>query len=99
MARDLVTPPHFKPHRPHRGGPLVAPEEGLRLNLSAEASGWGNGDDLAGLAMLSSVLDDLMTQEVARRRHEGHTWADIGASLGVTRQAAHLRYGSAVKEA
>lgn len=33
---------------------------------------------------------------MGRELVEGYSWAEIGDSLGVTRQAAHMRYG--VKE-
>lgn len=51
-------------------------------------------DALAGLSMLSTVLDGLIAQEVRSRRAEGYSWAEIGSSLGVTRQAAHAQFGT-----
>lgn len=30
---------------------------------------------------------------VTQARQEGHTWKQIGDALGITRQAAHQRYG------
>jgi hypothetical protein len=37
--------------------------------------------------------DELLHQSIAAARHAGHSWAEIGELLGVTRQAAHQRYG------
>jgi hypothetical protein len=48
---------------------------------------------LAGLAALSSELDEAMRAAVTELRANGYSWADIGGQLGVTRQAAQMRYG------
>jgi hypothetical protein len=34
---------------------------------------------------------------VVRARHEGHSWAAIGAMVGTSGEAARQRYGQAVK--
>ncbi|HEY7487574.1 MAG TPA: hypothetical protein VH912_24175 [Streptosporangiaceae bacterium] len=37
--------------------------------------------------------EQLMREAVARCRADGYSWADIGARLGITRQAAQQRFG------
>lgn len=37
----------------------------------------------------------LLSQSVSAARHGGHSWSSVGEQLGVTRQAAQQRYGSA----
>ncbi|WP_051217988.1 Clp protease N-terminal domain-containing protein [Nocardioides insulae] len=53
-------------------------------------------DQLADAAILGShltaVADDLIGHFVAQARASGASWNDIGASLGVTRQAAQKRF-------
>ena len=41
---------------------------------------------------LADLGDALLTHFVDRCRRNGHTWAEIGAHLGVTRQAAQKRF-------
>lgn len=36
----------------------------------------------------------LLAEHVAHAREQGITWEQIGHALGVTKQAAHARYGS-----
>ncbi len=44
---------------------------------------------------LSVIADDTLKALVSQARAEGHTWAEIGDVLRVTRQAAFQRFGSA----
>ena len=51
------------------------------------------------------ILQDLVERASAARTDTvgeaweyGHTWEEIGASLGVTRQAAQKRYGQSVRQ-
>jgi DNA-directed RNA polymerase specialized sigma24 family protein len=39
------------------------------------------------------AAEDELRQAVAAARTEGYTWAEIGMTLGVTRQAAQTRFG------
>jgi hypothetical protein len=53
-------------------------------------------DDIDALPMLAGAADEvevLMAEAVERCRAEGYSWADIGARLGITRQAAQQRFG------
>lgn len=46
------------------------------------------------LAAVRALLEEYTERAVAQARTRGATWEDIGAYLGVTRQAAQQRYGS-----
>lgn len=52
--------------------------------------------DIDALPMLLGAQDEvetLMREAVARCRAGGYSWADIGARLGISRQAAQQRFG------
>lgn len=64
-----------------------------------QASGSSDGSVVAAIAAtrsLSVIVDDTMKALVVQARAEGHTWAEIGETLRVTRQAAFQRFGAAV---
>lgn len=64
--------------------------------LTADATAWGGRGGLAqlrGLAIVATILDEETAREVAEAREDGHSWATIGAALGVSKQAAQQRYG------
>src|ERR1700722_20335666 len=61
--------------------------------LTRRVSG-GDIDAITDMARLSAELDDAIHQAVTGLRNRGYSWTDIGARLGVTRQAAQQRYGS-----
>jgi Clp amino terminal domain, pathogenicity island component len=47
----------------------------------------------AGISVrLASLGDDLVTEFVEQARFAGHTWAEVGAVLGISRQAAQQRF-------
>src|SRR5690349_7272206 len=67
----------------------------LRRVLAALANRVGDADVelLRGLADLSGVINDLLTDTVHRLRDDhGYSWADVGRALGTTRQSAHERF-------
>lgn len=52
--------------------------------------------DVEALTHLVGLSDDIVRathQAVAGLRSAGYSWAEIGASLGITRQAAQQRWG------
>ena len=74
--------------------------------LTALVLAQAGDDDPAALAQVVKVLDEAYAQlpDVAARLREhrpgpdgidvpGYSWAEIGAALGVSRQAAHKRFG------
>lgn len=66
------------------------------LALARERSPDGEvtlGDAIAAAALLRDAVDGQLRLFVAQARDEGATWADIGAAIGVTAQAAQQRYG------
>lgn len=55
----------------------------------------GDIEGLADLAALSAEVDDAMQSAIVGLRTAGFSWSDIGARLGMSRQAAHQRFGAA----
>ena len=54
----------------------------------------GDIDALTGMTDLSADLDAAIGQAItALRAQYGYSWADIAGRLGITRQAAHKRWG------
>ncbi len=51
------------------------------------------GDALAATVALRDAADGLVFELVGFARDAGASWAEIGAALGVTTQAAHQRFG------
>jgi hypothetical protein len=57
----------------------------------------GNGDvdDFAELVAIHTELEQALHVAVVGLRASGHTWQDIGAATGVTRQAALMKWQGA----
>jgi hypothetical protein len=53
----------------------------------------GDIDALADITILAADIDNATRHAVTGLRETGYSWADIGARLGVTRQAAQQRWG------
>jgi hypothetical protein len=54
---------------------------------------------IAATRSLDLIVDDILRALVMRARAAGHTWAEIGDILHVTRQAAFQRFGSGAPQA
>jgi hypothetical protein len=53
----------------------------------------GDVEALRDLTALSTHLDQVITDAVTGLRAHGYSWAEIADRLGITRQAAHQRWG------
>ncbi|GAA2858359.1 hypothetical protein Acy02nite_22190 [Actinoplanes cyaneus] len=53
----------------------------------------GDVEALRDMVGLSDLLDDAITDAVKGLRTHGYSWAEIADRLGITRQAAHQRWG------
>ncbi|MGY0004119.1 hypothetical protein [Micromonospora sp. I033] len=53
----------------------------------------GDVEALRDLVALSTVIDDAIGEAVIGLRAFGYSWAEIGARLGISRQAAQQRWG------
>jgi DNA-binding NarL/FixJ family response regulator len=54
----------------------------------------GDIDAITHLAALAEETDTAIRQAVTGLRREGYSWAEIGARLGVTRQAVQQHWGT-----
>ncbi|WP_433407063.1 hypothetical protein [Streptomyces sp. CA-146814] len=54
-------------------------------------------DPVGGALNLARLAEKLTEQAVIIRREQGASWTEIGKEAGVSRQAAHDRWGSAVE--
>jgi hypothetical protein len=84
------------PKRPRR---LVENDEYgafVRRVLRAYSRRVGDGDveALVLLVGLAEEIDSAMAEAVKGLRARGYSWAEIGARLGISRQAAQQRWGS-----
>lgn len=58
--------------------------------------GHSDPDQLTELAALRGDLEAALVTAVVGLRRDGFTWASIGTALGVTGQAAQMRFGQRV---
>ena len=72
--------------------------EDLRARLLGVLTDEGESRDPLGaledLEVLETFADDYARARVADARAAGASWSEIAGKLGVTRQAAHKRFGS-----
>jgi hypothetical protein len=64
------------------------------LRAYARRVATGDVDALTSMTDLAAEIDAAIGQAVTGLRGFGYSWADIGARLGITRQAAQQRWGS-----
>jgi ATP-dependent Clp protease ATP-binding subunit ClpA len=65
--------------------------------VSRMLSGSDVGDRLSALADLRSELDAIETELAADALRSGLSWREIGAALGISKQAAHRRHSHGVR--
>ena len=63
------------------------------LRAYARRIATGDIDALEAMTDLSGEIDAAIGQAVTGLRRFGYSWADIGAELGITRQAPQQRWG------
>lgn len=52
-----------------------------------------DAEDLSALVAIHSDLEDAIRHGIEGLRKDGYSWRAIGDALGVTGQAAYMRYG------
>lgn len=79
--------------------PLSA--EVRQLQAIAAGIGFRHGilPAIVDLQVMRENVDSLETKAVAMARASGRSWGEIGAALGVSRQAARERFGPVVESA
>lgn len=67
----------------------------VRRSIRAHGRRVGDADpeDLEQLLELREVVEEAIADAIAGQRANGFSWAQIARGLGVTRQAAQMRYG------
>lgn len=83
---DLIAEVHRRCDTTHRPAGQEQPDRIALLTVAA---------DLAG--QLQALADALVEEHVEHCRTHGSSWADIGAALGVTRQAVQQRFNGRPK--
>lgn len=64
-----------------------------QINAGARRVAEGDEPELADLASLRDTIEQAIADAVAGQRANGKTWAQIALGLGVTKNAALMRYG------
>ena len=85
------------PARPRRRDIVENDEYGafVRRIIRAYARRVATGDveALRDMTALSGLLDDAINDAVKGLRAHGYSWAEIADRLGISRQAAHQKWG------
>ena len=86
------------PLTPKRGRPVTENSEYAAcarriLRAYSRRVAVGDIESLVHMIRLSKDIDDAIRQAVNGLRAAGYSWAEIGARIGITRQAAQQRWG------
>lgn len=65
-------------------------------DLASAAASKDPREGLRAVVALRELLERLEYLHVKQAREQGESWQEIAALLGVTRQAAHKKYGATV---
>ncbi|MCA0438526.1 MAG: DUF3887 domain-containing protein [Austwickia sp.] len=88
------------PSDPPPDAPPSGPSNGPSSRASSRASSAdGHGESLYAVAAAHRAAERAeasLAAAVYQARRDGHTWQDIGAELGISRQAAFKRFGHPV---
>ncbi|WP_436537076.1 hypothetical protein [Actinoplanes sp. HUAS TT8] len=86
-----------QPPKPRRRNVVENDEYGafVRRIIRAYARRIATGDveALRDMVALSTLLDESLDDAVEGLREHGYSWAEIATRLGISRQAAHQRWG------
>lgn len=106
-APTPTCPPHGAPARPNTVNKSLTPGRGRAvqngeyaafarriLRAYARRVAAGDIDAITHLAALADETDAAICHAVTGLRGHGYSWAEIGARLGVTRQAAQQHWGT-----
>lgn len=66
------------------------------IRAAGRACGREDPDSLAALLALHAEVDRALVDAIADQRSQGCTWKWIGESMGVTKEAAIMRWGTPV---
>lgn len=97
VDRSTATAPAGRPYDGTRlapSGPLDDTASRLRDLVSALRRASDPVDRIRLGLELRAAAERLVTSAMNDARHEGHTWRDLGARLGVPFQTLFRRYGS-----
>ena len=89
-VNDGLTP---KRRRPVTENPEYAAFARRILRAFSRRVAAGDVESLAHMINLSEEIDTAIQQAVNGLRAAGYSWAEIGARLGITRQAAQQHWG------
>lgn len=72
----------------------MSSRDAIRLARSVDSADPAVG--LRAVASLRALVERLEQLHVARAREQGWSWQEIGAALGVSKQAVHRKHGRGV---
>ncbi len=105
MAKSKTVDPVMAFHRDALFGHALKVDTGVRNASSAAAAGAGYRDAVFWVQAVGAAefarraTEELLVDAVAGARAAGASWADVGRELGITKQAAQQRLGSATASA
>src|SRR5690349_4439695 len=93
-----ITPPMALPHPQARRRNVVENDDYAAfvqriIRAYARRVAAGDVEALTAMVGLSTLLDEAIGDAVTGLRSHGYSWTEISDRLGITRQAAHQRWG------